>query len=168
MDPWILIAIVVIFGFFAWRFWTRFRLAGERAIAVSDYARQFSRVDARRLHDLALTGLVTSPQLGFDADQALEIVVALRNRVDELEGRAHGPLNKVRIRTTLASAVAPLFKQTSITAGFEVRGQFALGEDIPEGEYEQLGLHITMMGRVYQYPHDASRLPDLDNYSSRR
>lgn len=168
MDTWILIVVVLVFGFFAWRYWKRAKLAGERAVAVSEYATQFSRVDARRLHDLALTGLVTSPQQGFDTNQALEIVVALRDRVDELEGRAHGPSNKVRIRTVLALASAPLFKQTSPTSGFEVRRQFALGEDIPESEYERLSLHISMMGRVYQYLRDAPRLPELEKYSSRR
>lgn len=168
MNTRIIIAVVVLLGFFVWRYWKRAKVAGERAVAVSDYARQFSRVDARRLHDLALTGLVTSPQQGFDANQALAIVVALRDRVDELEGSAHGPSNKMRIRTTLATFVAPLFKQTSPTAGFDVRRRFALGEDIPEGEYERLGLHISMMGRVYQYLDDAPRLPELEKYSSRR
>ncbi|MGH8729912.1 MAG: hypothetical protein ACREV9_17525, partial [Burkholderiales bacterium] len=67
-----------------------------------------------------------------------------------------------------ASAVAPLFKEASPTAGFEVRRHFALGEDIPESEYERLGLHISMMGRVYQYLRDAPRLPELEKYSSHR
>ncbi|MGA7799842.1 MAG: hypothetical protein WCC36_03445 [Gammaproteobacteria bacterium] len=167
MVIWIVIFVALIFGLVARRYWKRGKLAEERAVAVSEYAREFSLLDARRLHDLALTGLVASPQRGADTSQALEIVVALRDRVDELEGRAHGPSNKVRIRTDLASAIAPLFKETALAAGFKVSREFKLGEEIPEGEYEQLSLHITMMGRVYKYLRDAPPHPELEKYLRR-
>lgn len=167
MDAWIITIVVAIVGLFAWRYWHRALRAGRRAVALSEYTKQFSVMDARRMHDLALSGLVFAPRDGRDANQDLEIVVALRDRVDELEGRPHGLSNKIRLRTALSRAVAHLFKDTSTTAAFSVRKEFGLGETIPDSENERLGLHITMMGRVYEYLDKAPRLPELDKYASR-
>jgi len=168
MDTWVLVLGAAVVIFLGWRYWKRIKRAGERAVAVSKYAAQFSRLDCGRLHDMALTYLATSVQQDRDPNQDLEIVVALRDRVDELEQRTHGPANKARIRTSLVSTATQLFKETNPLKALSIVRPFVLGEDTPDIEHQRLNLHLQMMQRVYQYLDRAPRLPELDEYTGRQ
>src|ERR1051325_5156159 len=151
MNAWLWITGAIVIGFLGWRYWKRARMAGARAAALSKYAAQFPREDCGRLHDMAVSYLSTSIQQRGDPNQDLEIVVALRDRVDELEGKSHGPANKARIRTTVAATAAQLFKETNPLKALSIMRPFALGEDTPDSEHRRLNLHLQMMQRVYEH-----------------
>jgi len=168
MDTWLLILGAAIVGFLGWRYWKRAKLAGERAVALSKYATQFSRTDCGRLHDMALTYLATSVHQGRDPNQDLEIVVALRDRVDQLEKKSYGPANKIRIRSAVASIAAQLFKEPNPLRALSIMRPFALGEDTPDNEHRRLNLHLQMMQRIYQHLERAPRLPELDEFTARQ
>jgi hypothetical protein len=149
----------------------RTMLAGARAIALSKYTEQFALYDAVMLHDWAVCHLVnmhTHPwgRANFtDAqyyDFHLEAIVALRDRVDALSGKAHGPGNKVAIRTKTALATSSLNKNTPYFDRSEIKAALIIHSFPTEG-INWLGDHLETMRRIYVDLDQASPVPGLES-----
>ena len=168
MDTWLVVLILGIVLFVGWRYSKRAKRAGERATALSKYGKQFSLIESRQLHDMAVTYLATSIQQGRDPNQDLEIAVALRDRIDELEQRPHGPANKARIRSSISPTMARLFRENNPLVAIGAMKLFKVGEDTPDTQHRLLNLHLQMMQRVYQHLDKAPHLPELDEFASRQ
>jgi hypothetical protein len=160
MEIFAIIAVLAlgILGFIAF---SRAKLAGMRAIALSKYAAQFDLNDSVSLHDWAISCLVYSQHFPWgrgclsEADYFnlhLEIAVALRDRVDELVGRLHGYNNKVAIRAKLALATASLSKQTPFSDVLDLKRQFSLDENGQTEGTDWLEMHFEILKRAYLQP----------------
>lgn len=122
--------------------------SGNRALALSNYAQSLSLEQAKFVHDLAVATLGTKFQaVASDQMKDIEIATATRDRVDEIEGKSHGPLNKASIRMQIAQAVR------SSSRPFRYRFE-------PTPEQEDLWAdHYTMMGRIFLIGENAPNLP---------
>lgn len=141
---------VSVFAVLLFWFWRRTSRATARAIALSKYAKQLSLDQAKYVHDLAVTGFGKYAAPSTDPMKDIEIATALRDRVDELEGRPAGPVHKVALRSALSVAVAK---------GSE---PFRYGIQPSREDEERWGDHYTMMGRVYLYLDQAPPLPERE------
>lgn len=159
-----LFAILVIgfvVGISAFLLVVKTKLAGERAIALSKFSSQFGIYDTVRLHDWALGSLVNSRICSWgnanlsrsaSLNFRLEVAVALRDRFDELVGKASGPMNKVEIRTKLAMATASLSPATSFDDGLELKMKFMIGEEFPTDGSDWLAQQMALMEQIYLSP----------------
>lgn len=81
--------------------------------------------------------------------QRLEMLVGVRDSLDERDGRPHGPANRVEIRSTLALATAPLLTRgTTYDDRSAVRRQFSLGEVLSDDDFTAAAIHTEEMQRI--------------------
>lgn len=130
--------------------WARTRRSGARAIALSEYAQRLSVDEAKYVHDLAVSSFGAFAPPNTDPMKDIELAAALRDRVDQLEGRPAGSSNRAAIRTALVRAVSSRSKP------------FRYGIQPSPANEELWGDHYTMMGRVYLHLDQAHPLPERD------
>jgi hypothetical protein len=106
------------------------RMRRRRAQALSDHARSLPEAIIVPLHDHLLdTALAHYNERALRAGKVrLEFAVALRDRLDELAGREHGPLNRARIRSRLLPAAYRLRDYPNPFRVREFRETFLLGD----------------------------------------
>lgn len=128
----------------------------ERARALSGYASRFELIDARCLNDLTLSLLLDSVNrkwgrlyLTGDAHfiMCLESFVAIRDRVDELEGRYSGHGNRLNIRNTITAAILDLSERTAYFDQLDMIRPFRVWQEIPD---EHLGYFISYTDEMEQ------------------
>lgn len=149
MSAFGLIIAGVVVGLVFWN-WRKARHSAARAIALSEYAQRLSVDEAKYVHDLAVAGFGAFAAPNGDPMKEIELATALRDRVDQLEGRPAGPANKAAVRTGLARAVASRSEP------------FRYGVQPSRGNEERWADHYTMMGRVYIYLDQAPPLPERE------
>lgn len=157
--------IILVSGFLVWWLLRRMYRKTARAYALSLYARKLSRGDARKIHDLALKGFYLNLQKKIDPFALLESIVALRDCIDQLEGREHGSVNKAKIRMLLVLQTRQNTPAASSADYISTCKELSFGDGIPESDRDRLGLHVTMMERIYDNPKKPEPLPELSKYT---
>jgi hypothetical protein len=131
------------------------RRVARRTLALEAYATRLPLDDAKYIHDLAIAGLVSVGEVDADKlGEDLEIAIALRNRVDELEGRSFGSANRVRIRPELARCASSLLREkVASRTRFDASAKYTIDKvdrTRSREEEERLLDHYTRMTYVYR------------------
>ena len=134
-----------------------------RSSALSQYVGRFGLMDARCLNDLALSDMLDSVNRKWGRAtltcenhffMTLESFIAIRDRVDALEGRSSGQYNKGHIRNAVTVATLDLNKRTSYFDQQDMIGPFRFRETIPNEHLEYFCFHLGVMEHVYIAPNE--------------
>jgi hypothetical protein len=100
------VLVLLLFTAIGWTLFAGARAARRRAQALSVYAATLPSAQLAPLHDRLLErALAHYAERELSAGKPLlEYAVTIRDRLDQLAGREHGPLNKARHRSQLLPA----------------------------------------------------------------
>ena len=156
-------AVGALLGLVFLRMASKAQESERRSRALSKYAARFGLVDARCLNDLALLGILDSVNRKWGRAwltgkdhfyMSLESFVAIRDRVDSLEGRASGHYNKSHIRNAVTVATLGLNERVSYSDQRDMIEPLRNWDGIPDEHIGYFTFHLGVMEHVYMTPNE--------------